>query len=473
MSAADPLRFTFTEAKLRSITKPDGRVRYRDTQVPGLVLRVTAGPASQRLPQMAFAYRQKVEGRDVEVTIGRWPTVTVEAARKRAKEIAQAPAQVAERRRARLAEGTVAEAWASHLRVYGRDLRPSTRRDYDLAWKLLVEPVLGSRRVSDVTPADCRRMLNRAAEKHGEAMARKAVVVASLLFTALCDDPASRLPFNPTRGLERPHIEPRRRFFDSAELGALLRGLDAEAPLWRVFWLCCLMAPLRRGNIAAAKWSDLMLDPPSPRWLVDAENAKGGKLLAMPIAEPLAKVLRDWKDANPGAVYVFPAGLTAGPRKESNHIVSVQHAWKRALQFGTAVRICDAIADKSGGNGRENFRQFLADVESERQSCMGEHRPRPGNPVSRVLERLCAQAKSAGIDAEALRIKDAKPHDLRRTAASWAVQGGASMAIVSASLGHSDTRITEEHYAHLSDSPVRGMLDANALRIIAAREVKP
>jgi hypothetical protein len=65
------------------------------------------------------------------------------------------------------------------------------------------------------------------------------------------------------------------------------------------------------------------------------------------------------------------------------------------------------------------------------------------------------------------RLRDLHPHDLRRTAASWAVQAGASLAVVAASLGHRDTRITEQHYGHLSDDPVRRMLSDNAGRLLA------
>lgn len=66
------------------------------------------------------------------------------------------------------------------------------------------------------------------------------------------------------------------------------------------------------------------------------------------------------------------------------------------------------------------------------------------------------------------------PHDLRRTAASWAVQGGASIAMVANALGHADSRTAEKHYAHLSDDPIRKMLTDNADRVLATvEEVKP
>ncbi len=177
--------------------------------------------------------------------------------------------------------------------------------------------------------------------------------------------------------------------------------------------------------------------------------------------------MKEWRTANPDPVYVFPAGLTAGPRNQSKHVVSVQHAWGRALMHATAVRLCDAIALASKRPSPAILTAFRESIEAERASCLGEHRPREGTPLQRCLKRLAERARTLGINADQLTLRDAKPHDLRRTAASWAVQSGASIAMVAASLGHADSRVAEAHYAHLSDSPVRGMLDANAVRLLA------
>ena len=304
-------------------------------------------------------------------------------------------------------------------------------------------------------------------KKHGKAQTRRALALLVVLL-------GGRMPSDEKgRAIKKPSMEPRRRFMDSAELGALLRGLEAEPPLWRVFWLCCLLAPLRRGNLARSRWSDLRLDQPA-RWIVSGADAKGGKLLAMPIAEPLARVLRDWRKQNPGE-WVFPVGLTAGPRKIAGPIVSVQHAWARALQYAEAVRLCDAVAVRAGGNGRERFVAFLTQVDQVRLDSWRAARGRQAEgmterPLTRALVLLRCEAKALGIDPSPLAMADLTPHDIRRTAASWAVQAGASMAVVAASLGHADTRVTEAHYGHLSDDPVRRMLADNAGRLLATTE---
>jgi len=454
--------FTFTEKRIRDLPEPPTgqRIRYKDDDCSGLILRVTPGAR-------VFAFRVRA----AEVTIGKWPAWTVEKARDHVRQrIAPDPkAAQAERRATREAQ-TLADAWAvleanPTRRRDGAPLRPATWRSYVSAWGHL-KPHLGARLLADITGEAVASLRGALLRKVGVAQTRRALALLVVLL-------GGRMPRDANgRTVQKPSIEPRRRFMDSAELGALLRGLDAEPQLWRVFWLCCLLAPLRRGNLARSRWTDLNLDHPA-RWTVAAEDAKGRKLLAMPIAEPLARILRDWRAQHPGAEWVFPAGLTAGVQSGQGPIVSVQHAWARALLLAEAVRLCDAIAPHEGTDGRSRFHVFLADLdrlrgEALRLAWSRKARAGEGSPLARGVVLLREAAKGHDIDPAPLAMRNLTPHDLRRTAASWAVQSGASMAVVAASLGHADTRVTEAHYGHLSDDPVRRMLADNAGRLLAA-----
>ncbi|MBN8524460.1 MAG: tyrosine-type recombinase/integrase [Planctomycetes bacterium] len=428
------------------------------------------------MKRRGFYFRAKRAGAAVELYLGPWPAVTVEAARAKvrgdrgSKGIAADPAAAAEARRAQREAQTLADAWAAleanpTRRRDGAPLRPATWRSYVSAWDHL-RPYMGARLMTDISGEAVASLRGTLLRKVGPAQTRRALALLVVLL-------GGRMPRDANgRTIQKPSIEPRRRFMDAAELGALLRGLDAEPMLWRVFWMCCLLAPLRRGNLARARWSDLNLDRPA-RWTVAADEAKGRKLLAMPIAEPLARILRDWRAQNP-AEWVFPRGLTAGRKTDDDGpVVSVQHAWARALLLAEAVRLCDAIAPREGMDGRRRFAAFLASLDRLRLDSWagrGQDRKREGSPLVRGVALLRDAARSLGVDPEPLALRDLTPHDLRRTAASWAVQSGASLAVVAASLGHADTRVTEAHYGHLSDDPVRRMLADNAGRLLATVE---
>lgn len=74
-----------------------------------------------------------------------------------------------------------------------------------------------------------------------------------------------------------------------------------------------------------------------------------------------------------------------------------------------------------------------------------------GKPVQSVRRAYARACRLAGLD-------DAHRHDLRRTAASWALQGGASFDEVATMLGDS-VEITRKHYAHFAPDYLRGAVN--------------
>ena len=66
-------------------------------------------------------------------------------------------------------------------------------------------------------------------------------------------------------------------------------------------------------------------------------------------------------------------------------------------------------------------------------------------------------------------------HILRHTHASRLAVKGVGSAVIAAQLGHSDTRMTERHYAHLAPSYIGETVRANfsALGIVEPSNVAP
>jgi integrase len=71
--------------------------------------------------------------------------------------------------------------------------------------------------------------------------------------------------------------------------------------------------------------------------------------------------------------------------------------------------------------------------------------------VRKAYERACSMAG----------LSDAHRHDLRRTAASWAVQDGRTFEEVATMLGDT-VEVTRKHYAMHSPSYLRGVVDSIA-----------
>ena len=70
---------------------------------------------------------------------------------------------------------------------------------------------------------------------------------------------------------------------------------------------------------------------------------------------------------------------------------------------------------------------------------------------------------------EACELAGIKPavsiHVLRHTHASWLAMKGVSLSVIAAQLGHSDTRITEKHYAHLAPNYIAETIRAAFPRV--------
>lgn len=82
----------------------------------------------------------------------------------------------------------------------------------------------------------------------------------------------------------------------------------------------------------------------------------------------------------------------------------------------------------------------------------------PASPwvfANREGERIASVKKSFASAVVKAGLEDVHPHDLRRTFGSWLVQAGVSIQLVSALLRHSDIRITDRVYAHLSPDSLR------------------
>jgi integrase len=105
-----------------------GQVFYRDPVLKGFAVRVTAGSSK------AFILEKRIDGKVKRITLGRYPEITVEQARKKAQEflgeIATGTNPITKRQRHKVQSMTLWDVWLDY-KATKCDLKPRTYTQYE------------------------------------------------------------------------------------------------------------------------------------------------------------------------------------------------------------------------------------------------------------------------------------------------------------------------------------------------------
>ena len=178
--------------------------------------------------------------------------------------------------------------------------------------------------------------------------------------------------------------------------------LDVATPEEKTMISLSLYASLRMGDVVRLRWSEVDLE----RGWITRKHRKTGKTVALPIAQPLHKLLCAWKEFSaPGAELVFPD------------------------QFARL---------KNGGTG-----------ETEN--------------ISRTMRRLFERAgiKTHTVGEDGVKYRAATFHSLRHTFITNLMQAGVDPLLVREAAGHS-VMATTLGYTHIGEAALRNALDAAA-----------
>ncbi|MEM5296938.1 site-specific integrase [Burkholderia sp. JPY481] len=422
--------FAFSDRKIASLRAPPAdRVTYRDSEIRGLELRVSASGVK------SFSVLKRTRaGRLERLGLGRFPVVDTKRARHEAATLLaeiSAGANPAEARRALRAEPTLDGLFATFLDDHAKPFKKSWEEDEAQYRRYLAAP-LGARRASEITD-DVLRAWHRRISKTAPAAANQALALVSTVFAKAIEwklisgeNPAKRVKKN-------PRVE-RDRFLSGAELKRFFVAIDGEAnPDYRDAFQLALLTGARRGSVLAMQWRDVDLG--RGEWRLP--TTKNGDSLVLPLVPAAVEILAA-RERSRG--FVFPSEAS-----ESGHLATVARAWRRLLDR-------DELAEISAR---------LAEADEAFDSAAG--------ALAVRLRHARAHAERLGIDVADARLPDLRPHDLRRTGASWQAQLGTSLAIIGRGLGHRSQRSTAI-YARLQLDPVRASVERATDAMLAQRE---
>jgi integrase len=265
---------------------------YFDEKVSGLALRVSAGAKS-------WSLMYKVGGRKVRITLGRYPTMSLGAARTRALE---AKVDIAEGRSpVPAAAGTLRSVVDEHVR------REAGLRTIELRRRIferLVLPVLGDHPITDIRRTDIVRLLDRIEDDNGPSAAHVTLAHLSALFNWYAsrnDDFHS--PIVRGMGRVKPKERARNRTLSDDEIRLVWTAASGAGTFGRLVQFLLLVG-VRRNEAAHMSRAELKGDV----WTIPAERMKAKAEHVVPLS-PMALALLpakgEWMFGDPGPLTNF------------------------------------------------------------------------------------------------------------------------------------------------------------------------
>jgi integrase len=413
------------------VTPTERTVIHYCDQVPGFGLRVTPTGAKA----FVLNYRNR-SGRERRHTIGRFPGISVAAARacasKLKSDIHNNGADPLEEIEAERGAPTIADLCQRFIDEHLPKKRQRTQGEYTSLINLAVLEAWRHRKVADITFGDVDA-LHRRITKQGTQRGRRAPYQANRVLGLLSKMFALAIRWgwrtdNPTKGIERNPETKRRRYLSGEELAALLAVLaerdeaaraaggkrDRAADAVRLL----LLTGARCGEVMGARWGHF--DLRVGMWTKPASTTKQKQEHSVPLSAPTRQLLAEMRGhaaADDDAVF---------PR------TTIKNNWYFVRDRATVVLFAGR-ADAPEG-------KLVADL----------HKSLDRDPTLRELQNA---ANAFGVKLPS-GLSDFRVHDLRHSYASFLASAGLSLPTIGALLGHSQPSTTAR-YAHLFDDPLR------------------
>ncbi|GLQ08068.1 tyrosine-type recombinase/integrase [Sneathiella chinensis] len=418
-------KINFTKAALTALPLPPEGKRYsfKDSRVPGLIIRVM--PSGLK----SFQLYQKLQGRPIRVTLGKFPDMTIEKARNAATqakgELASGTNPNVEKNRLRK-EITLKELFDLYMDRYSKVEKKSWRYDEREINKFLSHWF--NRKISSISKYDIKTLHLKTKERNGLYQANRILERIRSMYNKAIEWGWNG--DNPTNGIKKFREEARDRYAQPNELPLLFAALDEELnEVARDYLYVSLYTGARKTNVLQMRWEQI--DWHNRTWRIP--ETKNGDPVIVPLSIPAEQLLESRLKASQGSPWVFPSD-----KSKAGHLNDPKKAWTRIRQRATlALWKQDDI-----------LLPLISKVQEGRD---------PDEDIGQVFKAIEQAAKDKDIRLPT-GLMDIRIHDIRRTFGSYQAITGASEAIIGKSLGHKSSQATRV-YARLHNDPVRASID--------------
>jgi len=336
------VRQILTDALCRTKPPRAGRLEIADLRQAGLVLRITSNGARS----FAYRFRHPHSRKTLRATIGPYPATTLEAARKRAKDMAAQVADGTNPIDARNAEREAAPARTfqaladRYLKEHAeRHKRPRSAEEDRRNLTVHVLPKWAKRDFRAIRRADVIEVIESIVSSGKHAAGNRVHSVISKIFSFAID--ADLLEANPAARLRKRGVEKvGRRVLDDTEIRTFWRGI-VVSPISRPVGLALRLALLtaaRASEIAGARKDEFQnLDQLEQAvWLVPSERAKNRMTHLIPLAPLAVETVKNAIELSGDSEFVFPTRLSRDGPIDRHTLTVAMVRFAKSLKAPTA-----------------------------------------------------------------------------------------------------------------------------------------
>lgn len=450
----------FTKAVLDDLPlpKPGTRTVYHDSKARGLQVRVT----STGVKTFSVFRWVSLDSKPERVTLGRYPDMSIEVARKKAQVIGAA---IAERKnpneaiRAQKAEMTLQQLFDLYMERWSKARKRTWDEDEDKFERYFVQRTgMAKKKLSRITKDEIAQLHASIGKEHPTTANRILALVSSIFGRAIEWGLWDKQ--NPAQGIRKFPEKSRDRFLQSNELPVFFEALALEASQQlQDYFMLLLLTGVRRSNLMAMRWEEINFDRKEwriPRTkndtpqVVSLDDGHGVIMSILQDRKAEAEAKRKEQKIAQAVPWVFP-----GPGKQG-HLKEPRKGWERILARAELFQLIHLIAEAE---------EWDAD-RIEKAKLKG---------IAKIKESIAEYRKKASklkLDLSGIGLRDLRIHDLRRTLGSWMAGTGASTVIIGRQLNHKSPSATAI-YSRLQLDPVREARNKAVAAMFTAAGIAP
>lgn len=306
---------TSTRLTKRTVEQTQPNRHVWDSEVPGFGVRGLPAGGSK----FVFQFRTH-GGQQGKLTIGSFPSMTVEEARRIAREHRteiERGGNPSKARRAARAAPTVRELAMHYCDVYAvqRGLKPRTVKDARRLLERYALPKLGSHKAKDITPADVRKVMSYARDGSGRYEANRLRAVLSRMFTLAIRENVRT--DNPCKGVEKYQEDQRWTHLSDQEVQMLLDACDRHSDQNAACAVRLLLfTGARLQEVIKASWDQFDLE--RGVWEKPSSHTKTKLRHRVRLSKTALSMLRRMRADDPEGDFLFPGRKLGSPRADLN-----------------------------------------------------------------------------------------------------------------------------------------------------------